>query len=190
MRGRHLLRGRGRTGRHGADHPLEQFEVVVGVARGGVARAQHGGQRLVGVVAPRCQRVESEPVLVGGRGILLVRMHVEQGGVEVPDHRANRWLRRPDTRPSRRHRQWDGPQLDRSRRVHGPPCGGHRRHRAEELLLFFEHREVGQTVRTVGNGDGEMREHDTRIVGVPVDPALGHGLRHRPGQAAAIGQFG
>ena len=59
-------------GRHRADHLLEQFEVVVGVPGGGVARAQHGGQRLFGVVAPRRQRVEPEAVLVGRRGVLLL----------------------------------------------------------------------------------------------------------------------
>ena len=67
----HLLRGRARTSWHGPDHLLEQFEVVVeDVARSSVARAQHGGQRLVGVVAPRRQRVEPEAVLIRGGDVL------------------------------------------------------------------------------------------------------------------------
>ena len=94
---------------HGA---LEEFEVVVGVVGCGVARSQHGGEGLVGVVAPHRQGTEPEAVLIRGRGVLLFCMHVEQGRVEVPDHRADRWLRRPDTRPGRRHRDRDSPQLD------------------------------------------------------------------------------
>ena len=59
-------------GRHGPDHPLEQFEVVVGVPRGGVARAKHGAQGLFGVVTPGAQGVEPEAALIGGGGVLLL----------------------------------------------------------------------------------------------------------------------
>ncbi len=167
---------------HGADGALEEFEVVVGVVGGGVARSQHGGQGFFGVVAPHGDGVEPEAVFVGGRGVLLFRVHVEQGRVEVPDHRADRRPRRPDARSGGGQGHGDRPQLGRSRGVQGPPGRRHRGHRAEELLLFFERREVGQAVRPVRDGDAEMSEHDAGIVGVPVDPALGHGLRHGLGQ--------
>ena len=99
------------SGGHGPDGLLEQFEVVVGVVGGGVARAQHGGQGLVGVVAPHGHGVEPEAVLIRRRGVLLLRVHVEQGRVEVPDHRAHRRLRRPDTRAGGGQRHRDRPQL-------------------------------------------------------------------------------
>jgi hypothetical protein len=62
---------------------FEEFEVVVGVVGCGVARSQHGGQRLVGVVTPHRQGVEPEAVLVGGRGVLLLRCAGETRTVAV-----------------------------------------------------------------------------------------------------------
>ena len=131
-----------------------------------------------------------KPRLYVGGGVLFLRVHVEQGGVEVPDHRAGRWLRRPHARPGGGQSDRDRPQLEDGGGVHGPPGRGDRRHRAEEILLFFEGGHVGQAVRPVGDGDGQMGEHDTGIVGVPGDPAVVHGHRHGLGQPAAIGQFG
>jgi hypothetical protein len=50
-------------GRHRADHLLEQFEVMVGVPWRSVARAQHGGQGLFGVVAPHANGLNPKPRL-------------------------------------------------------------------------------------------------------------------------------
>jgi hypothetical protein len=56
--------------------------------------------------------------------------------------------------------------------------------------LFCEGAHVGQAVRAVGYGDGQMGQDDTGIVGVPGDPAVLHGHRHGRGQPAAISQLG
>ncbi len=50
-------------GGHGPHGLLEEFEVVVGVVGGGVARAQHRGQGFLGVVAPHGDGVEPKPCL-------------------------------------------------------------------------------------------------------------------------------
>jgi len=55
--------------------------------------------------------------------------------------------------------------------------------------LFFEGGDVGQAIRAICDGNGQMGEDDTGIMGVPVDPTALHGHRHGLGQTAAIGQF-
>ena len=49
--------------------------------------------------------------------------------------------------------------------------------------------EVAQAVAPVRDGDGEVSEHDARVVGVPRDAAVGHRHRHGSRQPGAIGQF-
>ena len=56
----------------------------------------------------------------------------------------------------------DGPELEGRRRLDGPPGGGDRSHRTEQLGLFTQGRHVGQTVGTVGDGHGQMGEDHAR----------------------------
>ena len=49
--------------------------------------------------------------------------------------------------------------------------------------------EVAQTVAPVRDGDGEVSEHHTRVVGVPRDAAVVHRHRHGSRQPGAISQF-
>ena len=54
---------------------------------------------------------------------------------------------------------------------------------SEQLGLLPQRFEVAEAVGPIGDGDGEMGEHDARVVGVPRDAAVGHRLRHRPASA-------
>jgi len=72
-----------------------------------------------------------------------------------------------------------------------PPARGRDRGDVtEELGLLAEGLEVGEAVGPVRDGDGEMGEDDTRVVGVPGDAAIGRRLRHGSCQTGAIGQLG
>jgi len=57
-----------------------------------------------------------------------------------------------------------------------------------QLRLLFQRSNVGQRLRTggVGDGRGQMGEHDSGIMGMPGDPRLDHRFRHGLGQPAAI----
>jgi hypothetical protein len=46
-----------------------------------------------------------------------------------------------------------------------------------------------QAVGPIGDGNGEMGEHDSGVMGVPRDAAVVQGLRHRLCQTGAIGQL-
>lgn len=65
----------------------EQVDVVVGVVGPGATRAHQYGEGFPSdsgaVINERAQRVESEPVLVGGRGVLLSAVDVDQGSVDI-----------------------------------------------------------------------------------------------------------
>jgi hypothetical protein len=162
---------------------------VVGVVGTGSPRTEHGGQWFVRRVAPHSQREEPEALLIGGGGVLLLRVGVDQGGVEVRHQRHTR----------------------RSSRPYLCPCGGDRFGMARSSVAVVastarqavaieatgpnssacsQCRHVGQTAGPVGDGHGQVGVDDTGIVGVPVDPGARPGRRHRFGQPAAIGQFG
>jgi len=67
--------------------PVEEFDVVVGIVGSGVPCTELGGQRFIGRVAPHTQRKEPEALLIGGGGVLLLGVGVDQGGVEVQHQR-------------------------------------------------------------------------------------------------------
>ena len=175
--------------RQDRERPVEQLEVMSGVVGAGIARPQHRRERLRGRVAPHPEGMEPEAVLVGGSGVLLVGGHVEERGVEV-EHQVSRRRSLPDHLASRRHGFRDLAQLERARRLDRAPGRRYRRHRPEQLVLLSKHGEVGEAVRTIGDGDRQVGEHDARVVSVPGDAAFAHRLRHRPGEAAAIRQLG
>ena len=74
----------------------EQFDMVGGGVRPGVARPQDPGQRFAGGVQEGEQRVMPEPALVGRRRPLLVGVGGDQRAVEV-DHVERRDRRPPPT---------------------------------------------------------------------------------------------
>ena len=117
-------------------------------------------------------------------------MRGEERRVEVPDHGTLRRALGPDLLPGLGESDRDGPELDRGGGLDRSPGRGHRGHRTEQLLFLLHGGQVGQAVRAVGDGHAEMGKDHARIVGVPVDPALGHGLGHRQRQPHPIGQFG
>ena len=172
------------------DRLVQELEVVVRIVRPGVARAQHRGERLGGGVAPHAEGMEAEAALVGGSSVLFVRVCGEQRRVEVQGERVSRWGRRPDPLPRGGDRLRDLAQLERARRLQRSPRGRDRGDRTEELLLLAQRREIREAVRPVGDRDGEVGEHDARVMGVPGDPALTHCHRHRPGETGAIGKLG
>jgi hypothetical protein len=69
------------------------------------------------------------------------------------------------------------------------PTGADRGDVPKQLGLLPERFEVGEAVGPIGDGGGEMGEHDARVVGVPRDAAVGHRHRHRLCQPDPIGQL-
>ncbi|MCQ8210205.1 hypothetical protein NPS74_21225, partial [Cutibacterium acnes subsp. acnes] len=68
---------------------VQHGHVISGGERAGVARAQHHGQVVADVGAPRRHGVESESALVGARGLFFGRGRLDQRGVQT-DHRHRR----------------------------------------------------------------------------------------------------
>lgn len=128
------------------DRRVEQLHVVSGSVRPRSPRAQLGGQRLARLVQEHQQRVVAEPPLVGRAGLLLLRVHVHQAGVEVQRDLLRRQPRRPDPSARRRPRRLQRRQQGLVDGVEDPPrrrLGGHL---PEQPRLVSEHLQVQITV--------------------------------------------
>ena len=136
---------------------VEDGDVVGGGVRPGVARAQDPAQRLVGVVQKGEQRVVSVAALeVPGR-LFLLRVHLDQGGVQIDHHviqvlpgRPSRWqlpsgdlaAGQPGPIPHRRPGQPQTRQPPSVDRVQDPPGRGRRGDRAVQTGLIGERGDV------------------------------------------------
>ena len=69
------------------DSCVEDVQVIGDRVRAGVARAQHRGECLAGLVGETEQRVEPEPALVGrARPLLVLGVDLDQRRVDVQHH--------------------------------------------------------------------------------------------------------
>ena len=154
---------------------VEHDDVIVGVARCGVARPQARGQGLTGGVEEGHERRESEPVLVIRGGPLLVRMRTDQRGVEVDHVETRIKAGRPGFCPRRGPRRGDALESRLIDGLEGPPGRRHRGHLAEEGRLIGQHPQVADGGRPVRDGHGQIDEHLAPVMAPP--PLLGR--RHR-----------
>ena len=168
---------------------IEHDDVIIGVARCGVARPQSCGQRLTGGVEEGHERGEPEPVLVIRGCPLFVRMRTDQRGVEVDHVETRIQTGRPGFGPRRGPRRGDALESGPIDRLEGPPGRGHRGHVAEEGRLIGQHPQVADGGRAVRNSDGQIDEH---LAPVMASASL-LGRRHRLGkplsQPELVGQF-
>ena len=172
---------------------VDQLDQVIGGAGGGVARPQQAGQRLPGRLAAvqvGQQRVEPEGVLVGARRALLgVAVGQHQGRVGVDDQQLER--RGGRRRPRRGRGHGPGrPAAGPARRVAGraldhPPGGRGRGHRAEQLRLVAQHRQVAQAVAAIGQHHRQIPQHRRVRMPAPAPPGASPApWSARPGRPA------
>ena len=137
---------------------VDQLDQVVSAASRGVARPQQARQRLTwGLAAVQVgqQRMKTEGVLVGARRALLgVAAGQHQGRIRIHDQHLNVGVGAsgpgagPGVSPG-------GAQPGQPVGVDGdpfedPPGGRGRGHLAEQLGLVAQHRQVAQTIATIG----------------------------------------
>ena len=157
----------------------QDVDVVGGGVGPGVTRPQHPGQRLIRVVAEGEQRMVAIPALeVPGR-VLLLRVHLEQGGVQV-DHRIVQVLPtglaggscRPVISPRASHARSRAAARATRRpasravvdRVQHPPRRRRRRDRPVQAGLIAQRGDVPDRLPTVGEHHRQIHQHLTRIV--------------------------
>jgi hypothetical protein len=171
---------------------VDQFDQVLAAAGGGVARSQQAGQRLPGrspAVQVGQQRMKPERLLVGARRALLgVAVRGYQGRVRVHDQHLDRWIATGRPHPGAGMRP-GGPQPGQPIGVVGdplddPPGGRGRGHRAEQLRLVAQHRQVAQAIATIGQHHRQIAQHGrVRVTtGARLVPAQRHGQPEPVGQ--------
>lgn len=153
-------------------------DVVGGGVGSGVARAQHPGQGLSGVVAEHQQRVIAEAALERRGCLLLLAVAGHQGGVDVehqPDplassggHHRQRPAQLAGCQPRPLPRRRAGrPQQAQQRLIHGgqdPPRRRGGGHSPEQLRLLAQHREIGDGLAAVGEHHRHIGQHPPRVM--------------------------
>jgi hypothetical protein len=171
---------------------VQDLQVVGGGVAPGVTGAEQPGQRLMGVVAERQQRVIPERAFECGAGLFLLRVGDHDGGVQVDDQHGpagpvaqvhpghpDRWQRstgqlrpaQPGDLTGSRAGGAQGHQVRLRDRVQDPPAGGVRGDRPEHGLLVAEGGDVADRGPTIGDHHRQIDQHPARVV---------RGLRSRP----------
>jgi hypothetical protein len=114
-------------------------------------------------------------------------VHVDQQQVRV---RPGASPPGPPTGLGARRRQPGQAQLVTSDPLHHPPGGRGRGHRAEQLRLVAQHRQVGKAVPTVGQHHRQVSQHPARVVAMPWRLATAGPPRQRGRQPEPVGQLG
>ena len=126
------------------------------------------------------------------------------GGVQIEDQTRDRLSRRHRVRQLCaglcRLRPGQFPRLGAGRTEPGqrrsvqigqqPPRGGVGGHRAEQVCLVAQHRQVGDRLSAVGEHDREVHRDPARVVAGLADPQRGERLAERAGQPGGIGEVG
>ena len=173
---------RGGVDRQLTQRSIQDVDVVGGGTRPGVARSQQPGQRLTGGVQIRHQRVEPEPVLIGRRRVLFIRVDVDEHPVDIDHVETRIGPGRPGRRRARARAGGDPRQgllIDGGK---GAPRRRRRGDLTEQIRLIPQHPQVGDRGRAVGDGHRQIGQH------------LGHGhgrgallgRRHRRRQPARM----
>ena len=168
--------------------------MVIGVVRSSIARTQQDGQGLVGGIEEAGQRREAIATLVVGPSPGLVRLGIDQGGVEVEDERPGAAHRTQPGRPGRftslRPGRSHGAESIGVDRIDHPAGRWRGRHGAEETRLIAQHRQVGETVAAVGQGERHVEQDPTRIVTPTPTHRRRQSITQCAGQAHEIGHLG
>ena len=122
--------------------------------------------------------MEPEASLPRRRRVLLVRVGVDQRGVDVDHIETGIRPRRPGVRSSGGTCRLDPLQHLVIDRGEGPPRCWMRRHRAEQVGLITQHRQIADRFGTISDRHGQIDEHLATIM----PPAALLGRRHRVGQ--------
>ena len=119
------------------------------------------GEHLAGGIGEAEHRVETEPSLEGGGGLLLsIGVDLDQGGIDVEDHRAlTRGRLTTGTRPWPASRPW--PRRCAARvfcieLMEGAEHRRVRRHRPEQVGLKAQVLDVGTALATPGQHQGDL----------------------------------
>jgi hypothetical protein len=181
---------------HRARELLErQADDVDVVGRGvgaGVARAQHAGQRLAGLIQIGQQRVKPEAALERARRAVLVGVRRDQRRVDVDDDPLGpsagvpRVLARPRA---------SGPQRVEQAPVAGDPIDDPkrrsvRRDLAEQRLLVADRAQIRKAVAPIGEHHRQVAHHPAGIVPAPPLAHPDKAPRQRPCQAQPVGRLG
>lgn len=147
---------------------IEHRDVIRRAVRMGVARPQHHGEGLAGGVAKAGHRMEPKAVLVRRSGAVLLRVRVQEGGVDVQDERSMLAERAqaglPGTSACLGSSGPDGSEAIAVDRVDDPARRRCRRHGTEERGLIPQHRKVREAIATVGQRERHVEEDSARIV--------------------------
>ena len=133
---------------------------------GRATSSQHPGERLVGLVQIRQDRVKPEPGAVVHRRAFLLGMRVDQRRVDIDHDPLGPNPETPRTFPRRRTR---GAQRIKQRRLAGDPIDQPKRRRVrsdrpEQRLLIPDRAKVRQTVAAVGEHHREIPDHPAGIM--------------------------
>jgi hypothetical protein len=180
-------------GRQLGQGEVHQLDQVIAATGRGVARPEQARQRFARggpTIQVRQQGMEPERALVGARHAFLgVAVGQHQGRVRVDDQQLDLRVAAggPDAGAGMRP---GGPQPGQPVRVAGrafdhPPGGRGRGHRAEQLRLITQHRQIAQAVATVGQHHRQVPEHGR----VRMPAALRVAPAKRPGQPDPVGQL-
>jgi hypothetical protein len=151
-----------------ADGIVDEDHVVGHGVGPGIPRTQHRGQHLTGGIGDTEHRMEAEAALEGGSGARLVLgVDLDQGGVDVQEHRgAARRRRRPSPHLGSHRGQRLGDALPRLGRdlVEGAEHRRVRRHPAEQFLLEAEVLDVRAALPAAGQHQGHLDEDLAPVV--------------------------
>ena len=182
----------------------EQPDVVRGGVGAGIARAQDPGQRLVGVVQERQQRMVSVPALEMPGRLFLVRVHLDQHGVQVDHHIVQVLARRPSRRqlppddlaagqpgpiPGRRPSLPQPVQPSVVDAVQHPPRGRRGGDRPVQARLVGQHGDIPDRLTPIGQHHRQIHQHLPRVVPTGPPPQPIHGDAELGGQPHPIGQL-
>ena len=150
--------------------------MVLGRPSRSIARAQDRGQGLARGVEEGDHGRGAEAVLVVRRRTLLVRVGIDQRGVDVDHVEARVHPGRPGSHSSAGPSSLDALEGAPVGRLEGPPHRRHRRHVAEEARLVAEHAHVAERGCPIGNGDGHVDEHVAAVMAATALLGRSHGL--------------
>ena len=197
--------GPGRLGQL-AQSLIQDRDVVGGGVAAGPSGTQDPGQRLVRVVQEAQDRMHPEPAFEVRRRLLLLRMHLDQGGVDVHHHIVQvppggvgrrqhppglLGARQPGPLPRRRPgrpQPGQAPVVDAGQH---PPRRRRRGDRPVQVRLIGQGGDVSDRLTAVGEHHRQIDQHLPRIVptAAAADPISGgRVLRPQPGPLGQLPQ--
>jgi len=178
--------------------------MLAGCVRRGIAGPQHDGQRFPArpgtVIGERGQRVESERLLPGRRGILFLGVGQHDRGIQIHQDRrpSGAGCAVPGQRPGAvagcGASRADGPQRPGRVRRQGADQPGHHRvggHRAGQLRLGAQHCDISEAVPAQRQRHDQISNHLPRVMHRPrpsPPPQPAREALAQPGDPRRLGQ--